>query len=175
MINGTYFNGRNFHVINFCDTKKSKKKSGFIFVDLLNISEICESFSCESIFHLSTLSHFYSFLDNRIHLLGHNHITAFVSDRVVLKIKAKHSGKAVWYFQDQILPSTSKSLHYKFPFVFRYGVLFGSILEIHNIQKRHSGRYRISYLVSGCQQHIDINVNVLTKGIFHSYFKLGSH
>lgn len=101
--------------------------------------------------------------DTRLHLVGPNNITVYVSDRIALKVKAEHSGSSTWYFEDQMLQQSSKSVHYKFPFSSRYGFLFGSILEIHNIQRRHSGRYRLTYFVSGCQRHIDITVHVFLK------------
>ena len=90
-------------------------------------------------------------------------LTYSENDRVSLKTIAKHHGSWVWYLQNKRLVNSSISRHFKFPNPLHYGIVHGSVLEIHQIKERHKGVYKVTFDIDGCQESKEIRIKVAAK------------
>lgn len=90
-------------------------------------------------------------------------------------MKAKDDGNCVWLFQNKRLLNSTSSKHFKFPDPLHYGIDNGTVLEIHRIQHRHSGLYKMTVDVDGCQNTVQIVVDVKKAGkgiLFQDSFRI---
>jgi len=101
-----------------------------------------------------------SVTDTRLEAIETN-VNSPEHSRVFLKVKAMHHGKPQWYFNDELLPTGTQSRHFHYAKARRFGLHYGSVLEIRDIRKRHQGKYKLVWTTpNGCQSNLEIDVNV---------------
>jgi len=104
--------------------------------------------------------------NGRLKAITRNWTTAIENGNLYVKVEAFYPGKAKWYLNNKLLPLPgglkTPSKHFKYAKIEDFGLSFGSVLDIKNIQKRHAGQYKMKWIMgTPCKEKsVTITVSV---------------